>query len=538
MDVAGRIDRLFVEDEPALDESGVLALLAAALGDLQPRTLAVVRSSGAIDRIHPIGDSGPSAAEIRAVVARVLRSPAPAGDSWVVRSSDVDAVLVVCCDRPPHQVPAERRQELDWVARGALRTLAQHDEGRRLGRRITQLQNELAALNTSHDSIVTELLETKEEQSRQQRESVERLEAEVDRRSSALREALHQAELASQTKSSFLANMSHELRTPLTAILGYADLLSEPGLSPQEIAAHADVIRSNGWDLLNVMNDVLDVAKIESRALRLEESRFSLGDLLRGVAAEFEPRAVAKGLRLIAPIDAPSLEMVSDHQRVRQILHNLLDNAVKFTETGEIRIRLESRRVGAVTYVSIAIRDTGIGMDAAEVEGLFETFTQLDSSSTRRFGGTGLGLSISRNLARLLGGDITVSSEPGRGSTFRVMLRQDTSTAGVERPEEGAGSRELASPWRQDAELMGFLNEFLDSVPQRLNQVQRSSSAGDWAESGRESESLRQEAETVGLEALRRVADDLVQAAAKKDVPALFRSVNAARELLPRVPRN
>ena len=232
------------------------------------------------------------------------------------------------------------------------------------------------------------------------------------------------AERASRTKSDFLATMSHEIRTPMNGMLGTLDLLAATELT-EEQRAYAETARRCGRDLLAIINDILDISRIEAGMLRLDDSPFSLAETLRAVLDLAAPAASAKGIALSATIDPglPSL-LRGDAQRLRQVLTNLVDNAVKFTAVGGVTVtaeRLESAGKDAV-MVRLAVCDTGIGIPAELQAKLFRRWTQADATIGRRFGGSGLGLTICRRLVRLMGGKIALESAPGRGSTFTVTL--------------------------------------------------------------------------------------------------------------------
>jgi signal transduction histidine kinase/ActR/RegA family two-component response regulator/HAMP domain-containing protein len=234
------------------------------------------------------------------------------------------------------------------------------------------------------------------------------------------------AESANAAKSEFLANMSHEIRTPMTAILGFAELLQDPTLSCDERASHAATIRRSGEHLLSIIGDVLDLSKIEAGRLSVDVSRSSLDAILAEVEQVMRPRAQAKGIpfTLVCAPHTPS-EIETDPTRLRQILLNLVGNAIKFTDRGSVRLDVDlvPPAPGATSgFVRFAVRDTGVGIPPAIIESLFEPFTQGDASLSRRHGGTGLGLTISRRLARMLGGDVTVTSSPGAGSTFTATV--------------------------------------------------------------------------------------------------------------------
>lgn len=234
-----------------------------------------------------------------------------------------------------------------------------------------------------------------------------------------LREARQAALQASRTKSEFLASMSHEIRTPMNAILGMADLLAETDLKHEQ-QRYVQVFRSAGENLLNIINDILDISKIETGRIELEKIDFDLNELLDKTGETLAIRAHAKDLELSYHImpDVPTA-LVGDPIHLRQIIVNLIGNAIKFTEKGEVVMQVEKyngkRKPGALLF---SVSDTGIGIPQEKIEIIFESFTQADSSTTRKYGGTGLGLAIARRLVELMKGEVWAESSVGKGSTF------------------------------------------------------------------------------------------------------------------------
>ena len=246
-----------------------------------------------------------------------------------------------------------------------------------------------------------------------------------------LQQAKAAAESASRTKSDFLASMSHEIRTPMNAIMGIADLLAKTALTPEQ-DKFVQIFRRSGDNLLNLINDILDLSKVESSQLDLERTGFSLADHLEKVIEMVAPRAHEKGLALVCEI-APSVsnDLVGDPTRLRQVLLNLLGNAIKFTETGEVSLKVEPDLDSSVpTALRFSVRDTGIGIPHDKLVRVFERFTQADSSTTRRFGGSGLGLTISKRLVELMGGRIWVESIVNHGSLFAFAVPFEVWAAG------------------------------------------------------------------------------------------------------------
>tara|TARA_R110002095_G_scaffold212213_1_gene201143 strand:- start:1686 stop:3314 length:1629 start_codon:yes stop_codon:yes gene_type:complete len=264
-----------------------------------------------------------------------------------------------------------------------------------------------------------------------------------------------EAEAANQSKSAFLANMSHEIRTPMTAILGYTEILELEAKScqmPELFMDSLDIIKRNGGHLMELINDILDLSKIEAGKLDIESIACTPQKIVEEVLELIQVRAEAKGLKLESDFQFPlPASFISDPTRIRQILINLIGNAIKFTEVGTIRLETEFlQSPGEEPRIQFTVIDQGIGMTEAQMSNLFRPFTQADSSTTRKYGGTGLGLTICKRLAEMLGGDISVTSEHNQGSRFSATvqtgsleginliqeLRQESSQATTEQQQD------------------------------------------------------------------------------------------------------
>jgi len=256
----------------------------------------------------------------------------------------------------------------------------------------------------------------------EQRDAMDRKNNELNEAQTQLEERAEELQRSSKYKSEFLANMSHELRTPLNSSLILAKLLAEnpqENLTPEQVK-FAESIYSAGNDLLNLINDILDISKVEAGKLEVRPENASVPRLVDGLRSLFQPLTQDKGLEFKVELQPGAPQMLfTDRQRVEQILKNLLSNAVKFTEKGQVSLTVSAQPGAGIAF---AVQDSGIGIARDQQESIFEAFRQADGTTNRRYGGTGLGLSISRDLATLLGGSISVSSEPGRGSIFTLVL--------------------------------------------------------------------------------------------------------------------
>ncbi|MGH7436902.1 MAG: ATP-binding protein [Polyangiaceae bacterium] len=271
----------------------------------------------------------------------------------------------------------------------------------------------------------------------------------LERQASDLDAARIESLEASRVKSEFLANMSHEIRTPMSAVIGYADLLLDPSIGASDRVNHVQTIRRNGEHLLTVVNDILDISKIEAGRMSVESIPTSPHQVVAEVASLMRVRAVEKKLSFDVEYrgDVPRT-IQSDPTRLRQIVTNLAGNAVKFTDRGGVRVTVRCDRADAASpKLVVEVADTGVGIAEAEMSKVFDVFTQADPSTTRKFGGSGLGLAISKRLANLLGGDVVAESTPGTGSVFRVSVATG-SLEGVAMVD-GAAASEAALPAAQ-----------------------------------------------------------------------------------------
>jgi signal transduction histidine kinase len=254
-----------------------------------------------------------------------------------------------------------------------------------------------------------------------------------------IQEKSRQLAEASQHKSQFLANMSHELRTPLNAIIGFSEMLREDTEALKQDTEPLDRVLRAGRHLLALINDILDLSKIEAGRMELALTTFALAPLIDDVVKTIEPLAAKNSNRVSVNCDAAIGTVHADQMRLRQALLNLMSNANKFTDRGTITIDARQRPENGCRWIALAVKDTGIGMTPDQVGKLFQEFSQASSATASKYGGTGLGLVISRRFCQMMGGDITVESEPGSGSTFTIGLpriAESAKEAAVAQPAE------------------------------------------------------------------------------------------------------
>ncbi|EHB55024.1 multi-sensor hybrid histidine kinase [Mycolicibacterium rhodesiae JS60] len=344
---------------------------------------------------------------------------------------------------------AQRTRDLLRLSQAQTEELqAQEEELRTANEQLTLREDQLSAQNAELEETTEELrsqqeeLRASSERLEAQAQSLEQTNAELHRLSQTLEAKAEELAVSSRYKSEFLANMSHELRTPLNSILILAGLLADsqdPLTEKQQ--EFAETIQQCGKDLLNLIDEVLDLAKVESGSLRLDREVIEVGDLVDFLERTFRPIAEHKSVAFSVTVrDGTPGQLTSDYTRVKQIAKNLVANAIKFTDAGSVTVELSGAADTSGNpgngFLALSVADTGIGIDPKDHHLIFESFQQAGRGSTRRYGGTGLGLAISRELARNLGGEITLRSALGDGSTFTCYLPVDAVPAGEAEPSE------------------------------------------------------------------------------------------------------
>jgi len=287
-------------------------------------------------------------------------------------------------------------------------------------------------------------LRTARIQAREEQISSE-LSEQVERKTAELQDAKDKAEATSRSKTTFLATMSHEIRTPMNGVLGAADMLADSESLTEDDRELLGIIKTSGSLMLNIINDILDFSRMNSGRVELEQRAFQLGSLVDGIARVMRPIVLQKSLVLDVSMEDSThkMELMGDEERLKQVLVNLIGNAAKFTDAGKVTVsaRCQARESGQAS-IRVAVTDTGIGIRKEAQPGLFDLFTQADVSTSRKYGGTGLGLSICKQIVELMGGEIGVDSDWGKGSTFWFEL---TLAEVVRDAKGGAKATEIAA---------------------------------------------------------------------------------------------
>ena len=301
------------------------------------------------------------------------------------------------------------------------------------------------------------------------KEEAERISEQLMEATARANDMASEAEMANISKSQFLANMSHEIRTPMNGIIGFSDILAEEELSEEQME-YIEIIRNSGQTLLNLINDILDLSKIEAGKIDVELIDCSLNEITNFIQPLMESKASEKGVefKVVTSNDLPS-QICTDPTRLKQCLINLANNAIKFTEQGHVYVNVSLQENNHKPFIQFDVEDTGIGISAEKQESIFEPFTQADGSTTRKFGGTGLGLTITKQLAELMGGTLTLTSEEGKGSVFSLLI-----PAGVD--VENQQDLDISDPSdnsdiTQDTENADFSGNILVAEDDRTNQM-------------------------------------------------------------------
>ena len=420
----GLVGQAALENEPILITEPPVDYIqiASGLGHTPPRQIVVFpfRFEGQVEGVLELGFSEPMGDTVLVFLKQVSESIGIAVNSAKARKKMADLLAQTSRQTEELQHREKELSQINQELEGQTRALKDSEA------RLQVQQEELRQTN--------EELEEQTQRLEEQREGMEKKNEELRQAQEVIEEKAQALELSSRYKSEFLANMSHELRTPLNSILLLSKLMADnsDGQLSEDHVESAKAIYTSGSDLLSLINEVLDLSKVEAGKMELHLENTRLDDICRGMKQAFDPLAANKGLDFEIALETDIPQAIqTDRKRVEQILKNFLSNAFKFTETGSITLRAgrPPNDIDLAPYglehdrtISLAVVDTGYGIPPEKQQLIFEAFQQADGSTSRKFGGTGLGLSISREMARLLGGAITLASTPGNGSSFALHL--------------------------------------------------------------------------------------------------------------------
>ncbi len=399
---------------------------------------------------------------------------------------------------------------------------------------------------------VTELVQAREaaEEARNEVEYINtQLQVSIERANLLAQQAL----AASRTKSEFMAGMSHEIRTPMNGIIGFSRLLAEANLS-DEHREYAEMIHDSARHLLLLINDILDYSRIEAGKMQVELTDCRLEEIVNAAVGLLEPQAREKNIPLEVIWECSDRCVQTDPTRLKQCLINLLGNAVKFTEKGYVRLRIRKEQQEGRGWYQLHVEDSGIGIEPAKQEIVFEAFKQADGSTVRRYGGTGLGLAITRELMTLLGGTVRLESELGRGSVFTLALPQyateDQDGQASASPASFVAEQErkvidvtgdqaeknlLVSRLAGHPDLQSVAEVFLEELPELLLKVQTALEKQDWEHMTILAQEVKGSAEGAGFDMLREQINQIHTAAAQKSVDAVSAAVAELENLMPRL---